>query len=272
MGRRNGTPIDLYGTEKDLFGLLKKRYPAPSWACIPQVANGTGSIARRWADAVALCCWPSMGMELHGFEMKTHRSDWLRELEDGSKSQEVWQFCDRWWVLAATKDIVGPGELPKTWGLLVPRGGKLYAEVAAPELQPKALTKTFIASILRNAMEVAVPDALLKEEFQRGRAEGLEDGAAREEIASKADKKRIQALEAAIAAFEKTSGLKFPYVCEYSSHFTDHETFGAAVRLVLAGKDGKVVADLLSLRDEARRFADLVEKQLTEAREATVAT
>jgi hypothetical protein len=266
MAGQKGKPIELYGTERDLFGLLKKRYPAPSWALIPQVANGTGSNARRWADAIALSCWPSMGLELHGFEIKTYRGDWLRELGNGEKSQAVWKFCDRWWILAANDAVVLPGELPKTWGLIVPKGQKLHTVVAAPVLKPKPLTKTFVASILRNAMEVCVPDAAIRQEYDRGKAEGLKEGEESGKYHLERAKKKVAAIEAAISAFETTACVKFPGVSEWMTHVTDHEAFGAAVRQVLAGRDGHLVNGLLSVRDKARALADEVDKRLTEAK------
>lgn len=265
---KQGAPIELYGTEKALFGLLKKRYPPPSWALIPQVANGTGAHVHRWADAIALSCWPSMGLELHGFEMKTYRADWLRELKDGGKSQEIWQHCDRWWIVVSEKEIVGPGELPKTWGLLAPRGRTLQALVGAPALKPKPVTKTFVASILRNAMEISIPEVLLKEEYKKGKEEGRKEA---EELA-KYDKNvladRAKAMEKAIEAFEKAAGVKFPHVSEYRRDFTDHEAFGLAVRQVLAGRDGDIVRKLLDVRDLARNLADLVDRKLEEAKPA----
>ena len=272
MAKKQGTPIDLYGSERELFDLLKRRYPAPSWACIPQVANGTGGSARRWADAVALCCWPSMGMELHGFEIKTYRSDWLRELENGEKSQAVWQFCDRWWVVAANDTVVAPGELPKTWGLLVPKGGKLFTVIAAPPLDPKPVTKTFVASVLRNAMEVCVPDALLHTEYERGFEEGKKEGQEARKYDHERASEKVAALEAAVAAFEKTAGVEFPRVDEWMKTFADHEAFGAAVREVLAGRQGHLINSMIAVRDRARALADEVDKNLAKAKDPTHAT
>ncbi len=265
MTKKKGVPIELYGTERDLFDLLKNRYPAPSWALIPQVANGTGAQLHRWADAVALSCWPSMGLELHGFEIKTYRADWLRELKDGAKSQEIWQFCDRWWIVVRDKDLVGPGELPKTWGLLAPKGRTLQAFVAAPLLKPKPLTKSFVASVLRNAMEIAVPEALLREEHKKGAEEGRKEAEEAAKYEKKSLEERLAAMEKAIQAFEKAAGVEFPHASSWMSDFSDHEAFGAAVRQVLAGQDGEIVRKLIVVRDLARKLADLVDDRLSKA-------
>jgi hypothetical protein len=49
--------------------------------------------------------WPSRGIELHGIEIKVSRNDWLKELGDPAKADEIARFCDRWWVAAGDESI-----------------------------------------------------------------------------------------------------------------------------------------------------------------------
>ena len=145
-------------TEGQLFGRLKKRYAAPEYAIFPGVQNSTGySRQRREADAIAMCLWPSMGMEVLGFEIKSQRSDWMRELRQPNKSQAIQKYCNRWWIVAADREMVkvDEGELPPTWGLMVPRGQGLVTVVDAPPLEPEPLDHGFIAAILRRAHEAS---------------------------------------------------------------------------------------------------------------------
>lgn len=86
---------------------------------LEQVADGTGHHQSRWADAIAICVWPSRGYDLPGFEVKVSRGDWINELKDPAKSASVQRFCNRRWLAVASDKIVQPGELPPTWGLLV---------------------------------------------------------------------------------------------------------------------------------------------------------
>lgn len=140
-------------TETDVYAALCRRFSPPAWAMFAGVSNGTGGRARRWADAVGMSVWPSRGLEIVGFEIKVSRRDWLRELKNPKKADEVGRYCDRWWIVAGGKSIVEPGELPPAWGLLVPHGDTLKIVVDAKKLEPKALDRSFVAAILRRAAE-----------------------------------------------------------------------------------------------------------------------
>jgi hypothetical protein len=59
-------------TEFELFQALRPLYPAREYALLPQVANGTGAGSKRHCDALALSLWPSRGLYLTGFEMKSY--------------------------------------------------------------------------------------------------------------------------------------------------------------------------------------------------------
>ncbi len=139
--------------ESDVVAALRKLFPPPAWAMFTGVANGTGHRANRWADAVSMGIWPSRGMEVAGFEVKVHRSDWLRELKKPQKAESIFKFCDRWWVAAGSADIVREVEIPPTWGLLVPHAKTMKVVVDAPKLKPEPLSRSFVAAILRRAAE-----------------------------------------------------------------------------------------------------------------------
>lgn len=130
--------------------LRKNFYPDGEWAFLPQVANGTGAGAGRTADAIALNCWPSRGMELHGFEVKVSASDFKRELGEPGKAEAVAQFCDRWFIVTDDARVAKPEQLPPTWGLIIVDDNPRIV-VPAPKLTPQPLTRVFVASILRAA-------------------------------------------------------------------------------------------------------------------------
>lgn len=142
-----------YKSEAAVFRLIEQRFSSPEWATFSQVADSTGWGQSRWADAVSMGIWPSRGNEIHGFEIKVTRSDWLNELKDHKKSAAVQKYCHRWWIVAGKRDIVDPDELPKTWGLMIPRGKGLQIKVQAPLLEPAPPTYKFIAAVLRRAQE-----------------------------------------------------------------------------------------------------------------------
>jgi hypothetical protein len=139
--------------ESDMLALLAERHQAPAWAFLRHVANGTGRHQGRTADALAMSLWPSRGLELHGFEVKVYRSDWLRELKDPAKADEIASRCHRWWVVASSTDVVKLEELPARWGLMVADGKGLKVAREAPLVEPVPLDHVFLAAILRRAAE-----------------------------------------------------------------------------------------------------------------------
>lgn len=139
----------VYKSEGEVFNLLRVKYPEQQYALLSQVADATGAAQSRWADAIAFGLWPSRGLEIEGFEIKVSRSDWLSELNAPDKSAAIQRYCHRWWIVAGARDIVKPEELPKTWGLLIPRGSGLEAKVAAPLLKPKKVTRKFVVAVMR---------------------------------------------------------------------------------------------------------------------------
>lgn len=195
-----------------IFRLLAKRYTLPEWVLVPQVRDGTGFSATRTADAVAMNCYPSKGLEVHGFEFKTARGDWLQELRDGSKADAVAQHCDRWWIVA-TEDVVVRAELPKAWGLIVVKGDELRTAVAAPPLpgaQDGPLDRCFIASFLRGCLEraKAPTDEALRAARHEGEKAARKAGAEEVEREKRDAKRDIERALTAVREFEAASGIE----------------------------------------------------------------
>ena len=146
----------------ELLQLLSQRYQPPSGAFIPEFVAGTGAYSNSRADALAMELWESNGWEIHGFELKVSRADWLRELKvwNTEKATPVKRFCDRWYVVAANSKIVKyADELPRGWGLMFAEddkdGGKrLHTMIEAPKLTPEPYGRHFIASLMRRATRV----------------------------------------------------------------------------------------------------------------------
>lgn len=156
----------------DVRAALRGRFIAPEWSLFFEVGDATGTRQSRWADAVAMNLYPSRGLELHGFEIKVSRSDWLRELKDPEKSAPVQRYCDRWWIICPD-GVIKPGELPPTWGHYeVKPGGTIRQVVAAPKLDAQPVTKEFMAALVRRAGAVDEEEvkALVRTEVERQRA------------------------------------------------------------------------------------------------------
>ena len=196
-------------TGSEVRDALRYRYRPPAWAFFEEVQDATGGGSSRSADALAFSLWPSQGLEMHGFEIKTSRNDWRRELARPEKADKVLGYCDRIFAVATEKGIVHLEELPPTWGLMEPAGHGLRAARPA-EKNPAArpLDRHFFASLMRHAyryIKREIDDAdRTKEAYQRGRDEA--ESAAKGHL-QRADE-RVHELEKAIFDFEQASGVQ----------------------------------------------------------------
>lgn len=218
-----------------LVKLMKARYSAPAWGLLWEVPNGTGHNKSRTADAMAMSLWPSRGLELHGFELKTVRSDWLGELKNPAKAEALAKYCDRWWIVAEP-GVVEVGELPPSWGLIERRGSVLRVQrEAAAHVAPVEPDTSFLASLFRavsliearhsaDYIKRSAVSAELELEYQRGVGDS-EASAKRKSSNATAE---LEDLKTQLAKFEESSGVKIDRFCHA-------EKIGAAVKLVLDG-------------------------------------
>ncbi|WP_368761994.1 hypothetical protein [Klebsiella pneumoniae] len=188
----------------EVKSLLRARFCSPEWAIFFEVGDGTGATQRRWADAVAMNMYPSRGLEIHGFEIKVSRSDWLRELKDPAKSSPVQQYCDRWWIVAP-KDIIKPGELPPTWGHYDVTPGGIRQIVAAPKLDAIPTTRAFMAAMMRRAGGVDEDEVRAAVERERQKLDEQYSARVQREVEMRT-RKSSEALEK-LAEFERETGL-----------------------------------------------------------------
>jgi hypothetical protein len=167
------TPKPKPFTAGDMLNLLTVRYAAPAYAFLSQVRNQTGfskSIVRT-ADGLALSLYPSRGIHLHGFEIKVSRGDWLSELRNPVKADEIGKHCHYWWIVAPSTQIVPIDELPATWGLLIERGGKLFTAKEATFMNPEQLPLTMMGAIFRKATESMIPGDVFQTRLQEALAQ-----------------------------------------------------------------------------------------------------
>jgi hypothetical protein len=242
--------VKLKLSESDLLQRLAVRFAPPAFAFIPHVSNTTGYRADRHADALAMSVWPSRGVELHGFEVKCDRRDWLRELKAPHKAEAIAKFCDRWWVVVAHKDIVKPGELPAGWGLLAANGTGLRCEVEAPRIEGSEWNRGFVAAIIRRVVEMQAPAGQVEAAKARGYDDGLKANAQRVQYA----RDELKELQRAVGDFNRRSGLD---INRYNG-----ERLGKAVHLVLSGAPDRFRGDLENLKERAENIVERIATEL----------
>lgn len=158
--------VEPPATERELLALLERRHArqgnggSGEYAFLTHVRNEAGFKANRTFDAVAVSLWPSRGHAIDVFEVKVSKSDWKRELAKPEKSEDAYQFGDRY-TIVATAGIVNLDDLPQGWGLIEAYGGKVTDEgvvgrrlrtVRAPEWHGPKVKDAVHATITRGQL------------------------------------------------------------------------------------------------------------------------
>ncbi len=94
-------PKDAAWSAAKIAARIREKFPLPAFALFTNVRNktGYGGGPERYADAIAMSLYPSRGLELHGFEFKSSRSDWVAERDNPEKAEAIAGYCDRWWLV-----------------------------------------------------------------------------------------------------------------------------------------------------------------------------
>lgn len=137
----------------NVFDLLQKRYPISEYALMAEVRDKAGFSASRSADYIAVNLWPSRGLSVNGIELKSFRSDWLSELKKPQKAENIFQYCDYFWLLTTDDTIAKIEEIPESWGWLCIKGEKIFTKKEAPKLAPIPISRHFFAAALKRAVD-----------------------------------------------------------------------------------------------------------------------
>lgn len=220
----------------DLFVRLQRTFTEPAYITLEEVRDATGFDGKRTADAIAISLYRSRGKCIWGFEFKVSRNDWLKELKQPEKAEQILRYCHHWALVVPDKDIVKPGELPSTWGLYVAQKDRLKCVTPTPLLEPVPMDMRMFTAICYaiSSRQKRADEAALK----AARDEGYKEGVHR----SGSDKweQYYNELREKVEAFEKSSGIYIQY------NRGKIENIGEAVQLLMSGDS--------SLNQELRHF------------------
>ena len=246
----------------DFKQLLRDRYPKQSYALFFEVQSATAYQGRQRADALAMGLWPSRGLDVIGFEFKAHRGDWLRELRSPDKAEEIFQFCDQWY-LVADEHTAHADEIPATWGWLCPGEKGLREARSAPKLIAKPLAREFVASLQRSAQKdrdqaAEKPRAEIEAKVRAEQAEQFQEtiGDLTEQL-----RKRERQNNEERHRIEQALGISFGRWGDMPI-----ETVGAALRLVLSGRE-----NLLTMLAESQTNIERIGQQIQDAQKGLTA-
>lgn len=235
----------------ELLKAVKAKFGPPEYAIFTEVANGTGSHAGRWADAICMGIWPSRGLNLTGFELKVSRGDWLKELKTPAKAESIFRYCDFWYVVAGDESIVAGHELPETWGLIIASKRGLSITKPAPKLVAEPISRSFLAAMLRRACEQSADAAALQEARKEGYDKGVTDGKSYSSQAAK----ELERIRENLRKFEEASGIRI------DGYTYNAGKIGAAVKSIMAGAAAEQLSEL---GKTAQRIAEIANQAVAE--------
>lgn len=156
-----------------VISALRNRYDTSkgAWVHASEVSNQTGFDANRRCDFMAVGCWKSVGLELHGMEVKVNRNDWQKEMQDITKAEAFAQHCHRWWLVFANK-CAKLEEVPLDWGVMEYTGTGLKVR-RQPTKRTPDLHWPFLVSLLRGVSATYSSAETLKHERKKAYDEGV---------------------------------------------------------------------------------------------------
>lgn len=140
---------------------------------LPEVA-APGS--NRRCDLLRIGVWASRGMGIDVHELKTSRSDWLRELDDPGKADAWWPYSSRFWVVAPPK-MIRLEEMPSGWGLMEPpsqANRRRFKIVVKPAERTPKLTIPLLADLVGRADNIRAHEMWLLKQDHRNEMSALE--------------------------------------------------------------------------------------------------
>jgi hypothetical protein len=244
--------------ETDFITLLSKKYSGPSYGFISKVRNQTGysnqnSNGIRTADGLAMSLWPSQGLDLYGFEIKTSRGDFLNEIKHPEKSDEIAKKCDFWFIVAPKK-MIDISELLPTWGLIEPSGNGLKIVKTGERIKSEPIDRYFLASLFRSLSDGVVQ----KSEVQQIIRDKVKEKLSSEEWSAKYEFDKRKEYTEKLEKFEKLSGFKIDYLWE-----SNIEKLAAGIKILMEGDDIDFSIRLERLKETALEIVDDIDKRLS---------
>lgn len=235
----------------NVWELLRKKYPANEYVLMEEVSDAAGFNRSNSADFISYCLWPSRGLQINGIELKSFRSDWLRELKKPDKAENIFKYCDYFWLLTTDFTIAKLEEIPETWGWMYIQGKSVKIAKQAPKLNPLPLSKGFVAAMLKRADS---KDGFIRKDSISDKIKEAEENAI--EISKRDFGYKIKQAEEYISIikdFEKESGIEF-------NRWTHYEPakIGKAVKFIHDGGTNQLVKELEIIKSRVESILNSV--------------
>jgi hypothetical protein len=198
---------------------------------------------------MAFGTWPSRGLQIVGFEFKSWRNDWLRELKNPEKAEKFCGYCDQWWLVTGSDGVAKLEEIPKSWGWAVGTAKGLKTMKSPEVREPGAIDRLFFMSIIRNIATAYVPASKLEKLAEGKVREAIENERSQNKFALEHANAEVSQLQKRIKDFQEASGIEI-------DRWTDGKEIGRIVKLV---RDGGIRWQLKSVADAAKKAKEVLE-------------
>lgn len=201
-------------TEADIILILKDVYEKSGCVVIPKVPDATGYGKVRTADAIILSCWPSRGLSATGVEIKTSRSDLMRELQQPEKAESIARYMDMWILCVSNEKVYDGLEalIPKPWGIVIVGSGntKIKTVREAEKMDADTWGRDFCCALVRQASQTVFPEADLKKMVEKAGNDGFQRGwdAGEKHGRESVERHSVADLRENVKKFEELSGIQ----------------------------------------------------------------
>ncbi len=206
---------------------------------------------RRRFDGIAISMWPSMGEIVHGFEIKTSRSDFLSEIKDPAKSGQLMRWCNHFW-LVCPPDVAQDDEVPFMWGILHVHKSGMRQRRRAPELTPVNRPSNWWQCMLLRLMTKTKHEP---DDLATSRSEGFKDGYDQAEKQAEKDYKyqteHHESLKKMVNDFEQASGLSM-------SKYGDNAKLGRLVKALMGQRYDNATNVIGRALDSAEKAVEIL--------------
>jgi hypothetical protein len=245
---------------ESVWPYMQKRFPEGQYALLQEVSDAAGFSRSRSADGIAMSLWPSRGLGIEGIEVKSFRSDWLRELKQPDKAENIFKYCDRWWLVTSDDTVAKIEEIPATWGWMTLKGKKMITMKEAPQLTPVPIGKNFVAAMMKRATKGMVPIGSIEERIKEARDEAKIEAERNMPYQLKSLREEMSDLQKRVSDFEQASGLTI------TGWRPRPVKMGEAVKFIEDGGMPKLHKDLINLKKTADRICKAIADGLESAK------
>lgn len=231
--------------------VLRYKFPANEYVLIAEVSDKSGFSRSRSLDYMVINLWESRGLAINGIELKSNRSDWLREIKNPQKQENHFKYCDYFYLLTDKENVAKLEEIPLNWGWYhINEKQILKTMKPAPKLQSVPVERSLLCAMLRRAAdkEKFVHIDSIQDKIEQ-RAETLQE---RNRLEVERKLSHYTTLKETVDKFEAASGISIGLRNSWDRELPTKT--GEIVKMILANGDRDYLQNLVNIEKQVGRM------------------